>query len=246
MELDSRSPADAFVTTHWSIVLGAGSASSPGARQAWEELARVYWQPLYAHTRRRGHSHCDAQDLVQAFFERLIEKPVIQRAQRDRGRFRTFLLAALDNFLSNEHDRAVALKRGGGINLQPLHFSETEVGSSPEPASPEMPLDRLFDRDWAHAVLDKCLAQLAAEFAQDGKVASWEKLRPFLFRAPGPGEYEAASRQLGISSVLMRKAVSRLRMRLRTLARSEVARTVATIADLEPEFQHLIDVMARF
>src|SRR5690242_5657939 len=120
--MESRSPADAFVTTHWSIVLAAGGAGTPGARHAWEELARVYWRPLYGHVRRRGRSHCDAQDLVQAFFERLLEKPVIQQAQRDRGRFRTFLLAALDNFLANEYDRAVALKRGGGAPLQSLNI----------------------------------------------------------------------------------------------------------------------------
>jgi DNA-directed RNA polymerase specialized sigma24 family protein len=242
--MDSRSPADAFVTTHWSIVLAAGSASTPGARHAWEELARVYWRPLYCHIRRRGRSHSDAEDLVQAFFERLLEKPVVQQAQRDRGRFRTFLLAALDNFLANEHDRAIALKRGGGVAFQPLHVTEPEIDFSPEPASPEKPLERLFDRDWAHTVLDKALTQLAAEFAEGGKSESWEKLRPFLFRAPEPGEYETATRELGISPALMRKAVSRLRARFRTLARAAVARTVATVSDVEAEFQHLIDVIA--
>ena len=158
--MDSRSAADAFVTTHWSIVSAAGNSSTPGARHAWEELARAYWRPLYRHVRRRGRSHSDAQDLVQAFFERLMEKRVIQQAQCDRGRFRSFLLAALDNFLANEHDRATALKRGGGRILESLSVSETEVDFAPEPASPETPLERLFDRDWAHAVLDKSLAQL--------------------------------------------------------------------------------------
>jgi hypothetical protein len=132
------------------------------------------------------------------------------------------------------------------VPLQSLHCSETEVDFSPVPTSPEKPLEYLFDRDWAHSVLAKCLAQLAAEFAQDGKAASWAKLRSFLIRAPTPGEYEAAARQLGISSALMRKAVSRLRMRLRTLARSEIARTVATVAEIDAEFQHLIDGMAGF
>jgi DNA-directed RNA polymerase specialized sigma24 family protein len=242
--MDCHLLADAFVTTHWSMVLAAGSANTAGARHAWEELARVYWTPLYCHVRRRGSSHADAEDLVQAFFERLIEKPVLQQAQRDRGRFRTFLLAALDNFLANEHDRAMALKRGGGVVFQSLNASETEFDFSSEPASPEIPLERLFDRDWAHTVLDKSLAQLAAEFAQDGKAAAWGKLRPFLFRGPAAGEYETAARELGISPVLMRKAVSRLRARLRALARSQVARTVATVADVEAEFQHLIEVIA--
>ncbi len=128
--------------------------------------------------------------------------------------------------------------------LQSLNVSETEFDFSPEPSAPELSLERLFDRDWAHAVLDKSLAQLAAEFAQGDKAASWEKLRPFLFRAPGPGEYDTAARELGISPALMRKGVSRLRARLRTLARSEVARTVATVSDVEAEYQHLVDVVA--
>jgi len=226
------------------MVLAAGDANAPGARHAWEELARVYWRPLYWHVRRRGGSHSDAQDLVQAFFVRLLEKPVIQHAQRGRGRFRTFLLAALDNFLANEHDRSVALKRGGGVELRPLDFSESELDFAPEPASPGKPLEQLFDRDWAHAVLDKSLAQLGAEFARDGKAASWEKLRPFLFRGPEPGEYEATARQLGISDALMRKAVSRLRGRLRLLARSEIARTVATVSEVEAEYQHLVNVIS--
>jgi len=235
---------ETFATTHWSVVLAAGGANTPESRLAWEQLARTYWRPLYGHVRRRGRTHDDAQDLVQAFFERLLEKPALQQAQRERGRFRTFLLAALDNFLANEHDRATALKRGGGIAFDPLPTAGAEADFALEPVAHTTPLERLFDRDWANTILDKVLARLAGEFVEGGKAESWERLRPFLFRAPAPGEYEAAARHLGISPALMRKAVSRLRARLRTLARSEVARTVATVEEVEAEFRHLVDVIA--
>ncbi|MBE7503126.1 MAG: sigma-70 family RNA polymerase sigma factor [Verrucomicrobiales bacterium] len=242
--VQSGPATETFATTHWSVVLAAGGTNTPESRLAWEQLARIYWRPLYGHVRRRGRSHPDAQDLVQAFFERLLEKPVLQQAQRERGRFRTFLLAALDHFLANEHDRATALKRGGGIAFEPLPIANAEADLALEPAAPSTPPERLFDRDWANTVLDQALDQLAAEFVQVGKAESWNNLRPFLFRAPTPGEYETTARQLGLSPALIRKAVSRLRARLRTLARAEVARTVATVEEVEAEFRHLINVIA--
>lgn len=244
MDLDRAQPAF-FATTHWSVVLAAVGSPTPEASGAWEQLALTYWRPLYSHARRRGRSHAEAQDLAQGFFQYLIEKSVVGRAQRERGRFRTFLLAAFEHFLSDTFDRAKALKRGGGaapISIPAFPGEEAEFFF--EPAAPDSPVERQFDRDWAHSVLRRALENLAAEFVAEGKQETWHVLRPFLLRAPQPSEYEAAAACLNISSVLLRKAVSRLRQRVRLLVRQEIAHTVSTLSEVDEELRYLVDLIA--
>jgi DNA-directed RNA polymerase specialized sigma24 family protein len=233
-------PTETFATTHWSVVLAAGGASTPNSRHAWEQLARDYWRPLYAHARRNGHSHEDAQDLVQGFFALMLEKPFLHRAQRERGRFRTFLLAALDHFLANQHDRANALKRGGGFEFVACPDNESGV----EPASPEIPIERQFDREWAQTIFDHALRRLEQEFVQEGKQTQFAALAPFLSQPPGDGDYERIAAQLGIRARLMATVVSRLRRRFRDLVRAQIAGTVATTAEIDAELSYLVDLMA--
>lgn len=241
-----RPPSTIFATTHWSVVLAAGGADNPAALEAWEQLARACWPPLYAHARRRRHSPEDARDLVQGFFARLIEKSVLRHADRDRGRFRTFLLGAFDHFLANAHDHANALKRGGGIKQVSLFTEEglLNLEDALEPAKAEEPSERRFDRDWAHAIVDRSLAALAVEFAREGKSAQFAVLRPFLFATPGPGEYAQAAAQLGLEPSLMPKAVARLRQRLRVLVRGRVAQTVSTVREIDEEMRYLVELIA--
>ncbi|MBI4658863.1 MAG: sigma-70 family RNA polymerase sigma factor [Verrucomicrobia bacterium] len=238
--MDTNPTAAAFATTHWSVVLAAGGASTTGTRHAWEQLARAHWRPLYGHVRRRGRSHEDAQDLVQGFFTRLIEKPVLQQALRERGRFRTFLLAAFDHFLANEYDRASALKRGGGFEFVAWPDGEMNI----EPAAPGVPMERQFDQEWAQTIFTHALGRLEQEFAQDGKQSQFAALAPFLSQPPQPGDYERIALEIGVRASLMATVVSRLRRRFRELVRAEIASTVATTAEVDAELSYLVELMA--
>jgi DNA-directed RNA polymerase specialized sigma24 family protein len=153
-----------FTTTHWSAVVTAGDAALPGAFAALEELCRAYWYPLYAYVRRRGHSPEDAQDLTQEFFQRLLASDWIARADQNKGRFRTFLLCGLKNFLANEWQKAGRLKRGAGKVLLELDGLQAEDRYKIEPAELASP-DKLFERRWALTLLETVLQRLEAEQA---------------------------------------------------------------------------------
>src|SRR5512136_1055726 len=143
-----------FLTTHWSVVLAAKDKSSPNSAAALEALCRAYWFPLYAFVRRQGHTPSDAEDLTQDFFARLLAKEYLQAADRDKGRFRTFLRVALKRFLANEWDRARRLKRGGGNTPLPLDTTAAEQRYQAE-GSDALPPDRLYERRWARAMLEQ-------------------------------------------------------------------------------------------
>ncbi|MBL9139129.1 MAG: sigma-70 family RNA polymerase sigma factor [Verrucomicrobiales bacterium] len=231
----------AFATTHWSVVLAAAGEATPAARQAWEHLARSCWQPLYVHARRHGRNHEDAQDVVQAFFKRLLERPVLRAAQRERGRFRTFLLSSFDHFLANDYDRTMALKRGGGLRFEPLH----EVDAPFEPASADVPQEQQFDTEFARGIFERALQRLEGEFDVDGKSSQFTALAPLLCRPPEPGEYERLAQVLGIRPGLMATATLRLRRRYYELIRAEVAAVVATPAELNEELSYLVGLLSR-
>jgi DNA-directed RNA polymerase specialized sigma24 family protein len=160
--------AGEFATTHWSVILRAGGAESEDADTALEELCRSYWYPLYAYVRRNGHGPHDAQDLVQEFFGRFLERKYLRHADRNRGRFRTFLLSSLKNFLINEWNKSNRATRGGSLRILSLDEEMAESHFGAEPAV-EQPPDALYDRGWAAILLDRALAALRAEFAQSGK-----------------------------------------------------------------------------
>ena len=233
-----------FATTHWSVVLAAGDGKSPEAGAALEKLCRAYWYPLYAHVRRRGYDAQTAPDLTQAFFERFLEKDDLRQVQRERGRFRSFLLAALDHFLANQSDRSRTLKRGGGEPVLSLDAEDAEGRYLLEAASDESPACA-FDRRWALAVLDHALDRLHSELAAAGKARQFEALKPFLSNESTAGAYEPVAAGLGISVGAVRMAVSRLRERYGELVRAEIAQTVSTEAEISEEMRYLIELVCR-
>lgn len=227
-----------FTTTHWSVVLAAGKASSPPADAALEQLCRKYWLPLYAYVRRRGYSHHDAQDLTQGFFAVLLEKNYLGLASRDKGRFRSFLLTALNHFLGDEADRAHAAKRGGGVTIISLDEQVGEDLLSIEPSS-ELAPEKEFQKNWAITLLRQGLERLREESRASGKAGIFDTLKPFLEGEASSGEYGAVAVPLGMTANGVAVAVHRLRQRYRELVRAEIAQTVATPEELEDEIRHL-------
>ena len=238
-----RSPVQ-FVTTHWSAVLCAGETESLQARQALEELCRAYWYPLYAYVRRRGYSPPDAQDLTQEFFAHMLARRWLARADQAKGRFRTFLLSALECFLANEWNKARALKRGGGRQILPLELPDGETNYSAEPADARTP-EQAFERRWALTLLEEVLRQLEAEYREGGKAEMFVALRPALVCDRGDLSYPELARQLSVSESAIKVAVHRLRKAYRERLRTEIAKTVATVAEVEAEMRHLFYVLTR-
>jgi len=238
--------ADRFLTTQWSVVLAAGHASAEESAQALATLCELYWYPLYAFVRRRGYDPDVAQDLTQAFFTRVIEKAYLRDATPTRGRFRSFLLGSLKHFLANEWDRTQALKRGGGVVVLPLEveLGEGETRYRLEPADDETP-ERLFERQWGLALLERVLARLREEFEQAGKGAQLEVLKPVLNGEPIDETYAQLGERLGMSEGAVKVAVHRLRRRMRALLLEEIARTVDDPRDVEDEVHHLFEVLGR-
>src|SRR6266571_5185734 len=166
---ETRAPQPGwFATTHWSVVLAAGQTASPQAEEALEKLCRAYWYPLYAYVRRQGFSPEDAQDLTQEFFARFLQKKSFRRADRERGKFRTFLLTSLQHFLAHEWERARAQKRGGGQPLLPWDERSAESRYQLD-ATPDLAPDQVFDQRWALTLFQQALTRLHQEFAAEGK-----------------------------------------------------------------------------
>jgi RNA polymerase sigma-70 factor (ECF subfamily) len=221
-------PGAKFASTHWSLVLAAGGRSSAEGAAAFDILCHSYWRPLYSYVRRRGFSTEDAQDLTQSFFARLMETGSIGRAMPERGRFRTFLLTSMQNFLANEWDRDHTLKRGGGVaflDLDEMGGAEAEYAS--DPVSAELPPDKLYERNWTLALLGRATARLEAEFDEAGKSKTFKALSGFLAGDTSATTYAEAAAALGIGEAAARVAVHRLRGRLRDLLRREISETIA-------------------
>jgi DNA-directed RNA polymerase specialized sigma24 family protein len=231
-----------FQTTSWSAVLRAGDALAEGSREALEGLCRVYWFPLYAFVRRKGYPEEDAKDLTQAFFSRLLEKHGLSHAASDKGRFRTFLLCSMQNFLNNEWDRARALKRGGAVPAISLEGIDPETRYRLEPVETLTP-DRLFDRRWAQETMSQALARLRAEFDGLGKSQRFDALKGFLVGGGDFGSYAAAAEALGVTEQAIKGAVLRLRRRLGELLRQQIAETVTDEAMIEQELRHLLEAL---
>jgi RNA polymerase sigma factor (sigma-70 family) len=232
----STAPGDIFATTHWTVVLAAGRRSSPQAERALEELCRDYWLPLYAYVRRRGHSKPDAEDLTQAFFARLLEPHFLEKLDRQKGKFRAFLLASLKHFLANEWDKSQRQKRGGGA----AHFSlDWESAEFQIAATNALSPDQAFDREWALALLAKVIERLQAEAAADGRAPQFAELKMFLTAGKDELSYASAAKNLNLDETAVRVAVHRLRKRYRQWLRDEIAQTLADPADLDEEMRAL-------
>jgi RNA polymerase sigma-70 factor (ECF subfamily) len=234
-----------FTTTHWSLVSAARAdeASQTRAREALEELCRVYWYPLYAFVRSRGHSADDAEDLTQAFFTRIIETGGFATADRERGRFRSYLLGAMKHFLANEWHRAKAQKRGGQVQFVEWDALDPEsryAGASAQTDNPE----ELFDREWAHEIVAGALQSLRNEMEGAGKSDQFDALKGSLTGEDELPREEIAAR-LNMSEGAVKVAVHRLRQRFRELVRTAIAETVSSEVDLDDEMHYLVEVLRR-
>jgi RNA polymerase sigma factor (sigma-70 family) len=230
--------ADRFVTTHWSLVIAAGQRESPESVDALVRLCTTYWYPLYAFVRRQGYRSEDAQDLTQAFFAKLLEKNYVGAADRQRGKFRSFLLASLKHFLSNERDYARARKRGGGQPVMSLDFESAETRYRHEPADTMTP-ERLFERRWALTLLDRVLSRLQDEYAAAGNLPLFERLKQFLTAEKGATPYREVAQQAAMTEGAVKVAVHRLRKRYRDLLEDEIAHTVSHAEDVQDELRQL-------
>ena len=227
-----------FASTQWSLVRAAGQGADLHSREALEELCRRYWVPLYAYARRRVRDVHQAQDAVQGFFSHLLENNAFAVAEPDRGRFRSFLLTAFRNFLANEHEKRTAQKRGGGKSVLSLDFDLGEARYLHEPVD-RLTAERLYDRQWTVALLDRVLGLLRENMARAGKEKQFELLSPFLGGVQGDDSYARVATRLGITEGAAMVAAHRLRARYRQLLRSEIAQTLSDPADIDDEIRRL-------
>ncbi|HUS07394.1 MAG TPA: sigma-70 family RNA polymerase sigma factor [Bryobacteraceae bacterium] len=231
-----------FPTTRWTMVVAAGDPHRKEARSALVTLCENYWYPLYAYLRRRGYAADQAQDLTQDFFIRMLEGRYLDRADPEKGRFRSFLLTSLKFFVADEEDRQRAHKRGGGAVVQ-LEFSSGEERYQREPAHDETP-ERIFERRWALAVLDRVVERLRNEFVHHGRPEHFERLKVFLL-GQSDAPYAVVAREMNTSEGALKVAIHRLRKRYRELFRQEIAETVAYPAEVESELRFLAAVLTR-
>jgi RNA polymerase sigma factor (sigma-70 family) len=227
-----------FRTTHWSVVLLAGDNATSDATAALEQLCRAYWYPLYAFVRRKGHNPHDAQDLTQAFFERMMEKSFLQSVDRNKGKFRSFLLACLNHFLAKDWRDGHTLKRGGAATFLPLDTAAYDERLAAETLSTQPPED-FYDRQWALTLLDQAMGRVEQEMKEAGKANLFEATKPFLVEPTRDGAYDPVAERLGMTPRAVSMAVSRLRQRYRELVREAVAQTVTTPLELEEELRNL-------
>lgn len=236
-----------FASTRWSVVLEAGdsAAASVQSLNALSELCRIYWRPIYVFLRRQGFGSDDAQDLTQGFFADLIETRTYARADREKGRFRSFLLGALKHFVADARDHSRALKRGGGILPETLDDKAIAEAEAQVARAEKWHADEVYDRAWAASLLRRALGRLAQERALAGKRELFDCLRPYL-SATGEMEvpYEEMASRLHRPVTTLRSDVARLRARHRAILREEVRGTVLQPADVDEELRHLCRVLA--
>jgi len=232
-----------FHTTSWTLVALAAVHPDANSREALARLCQTYWQPVYAFIRRNGYDGDQSQDLCQGFFALLLEKNYLLDADRERGRFRSFLLTSVKHFLANEWDRTQALKRGGGHAFISIDKVEAERWYAPAAIDETTP-ESLFERRWAFSLLERVMAKLRAEFAAAGKGDQFDKLAVFLNRERDSARYDEAARQLETSAATLRVAVHRMRQRCRKLLREEIADTVSTAEQADDEIRFLLTILS--
>jgi len=233
-----------FRTTRWSAVLLSAQSHAPGSRTALADLCKLYWYPLYAFVRRRGYSPEDAQDLTQGFFLSLFDRKALRQVTPSKGRFRSFLLASMKNYLSNEFDRRNSVKRGGHIKFVRLDLETCEDRYQSEPHE-ELTAEKIFDARWALTLLDDALRLLREEYVLHGKFATMETLEPFL--DPGSSRklpsHEEIAEMLHVNPGGVKVLIHRLRKRYSELLRAEVARTVTSPEAIDEEIHALCEAL---
>jgi len=233
-----------FQSTHWTLVLHARQSDpTETARKALSDFCEAYWPPLYTFLRLRGHASPEAQDLVQGFFVHLLEQNTLSRADKEKGRLRTFLLGSLQNFLYNEYDRSRRLKRGGGHRIVSIdeHLPEAEA-SMMETA--HLSDSRGYDLMWASNIVKRAWQHLQDAFEAEGKAESFKVLKPFVDGSESEAlNQEQAAKKLGVPIATLRTWLWRLRQRYREALRLEVASTVSDPADVDQELQYLYQIL---
>ena len=240
--LDANDKPERFQTTHWSLVAAARDGSSPEARKALAELCEIYWYPLYAFIRRSGHGMEEARDLTQEFFARLLEKDYLAGVDREKGKFRSYLLTACKHFLANERDRAAAIKRGGDRSIHSFDSTDAEKRFGQELSHHSTP-ERLYERRWALMLLQNALAQLRSEFQQAGKAAIFERLKGLLTGEKREERYAEAAAALGITESSVKVSVHRLRRRYGEILREQISRTLRDPSEMDAEIRDLFKAL---
>jgi DNA-directed RNA polymerase specialized sigma24 family protein len=233
-----------FNTTHWSVVLAAGEGDSEPARSALESLCQAYWYPVYVYVRRKGHGPDDAQDLTQEFFAQLISKDHVRLADRNKGKFRTFLLSTLDYFLAREWSRAHRQKRGGRFLFVSLDQLAPEERYRLEPTDNDTP-EKKFLRQWALTLLGHSMSALQTECEAKGKAALFREVGSLLSGEPDEGDYARISRHLCMTVGAARVAVHRLRQRYGELLRAQIAETVGDAREVDEEIAYLMGALSQ-
>jgi RNA polymerase sigma factor (sigma-70 family) len=233
-----------FHTTRWSAVLLSAQSQAPGSQAALADLCRIYWYPIYAFIRRRGSSPEDAQDLTQGFFLHLLEHKALRQVSPVKGKFRSFLLASLQNYLSDQADSLRCLKRGGKIEFLRLDMQSAEDRYRLAPLD-ILTADKVFDARWAMTLLDEAMSRLSNEYVAQGKTSMFETLKPFIdpINSQAAASYEDVAHTLGVSLGSVGKLIFRLRKRYASILREEVARTVSDPAEVDQEIQALCEAL---
>jgi RNA polymerase sigma factor (sigma-70 family) len=233
-----------FHTTRWSVVVLSAQSQVPGFQTALSDLYRVYWYPLYAYVRRWDHSPEEAQDLTQGFFLHLLEHKTLERADPLKGKFRSFLLGSLQNYLSSEAERARCLKRGGGVEFVPLDLQNAENRYRLEPIEALTP-EKVFAARWAVALLSEAMNRLRQEYATPKKAAILEVLKVFLdvANSKAPPSYEAAAATLQVSVGSVKTMIHRLRKEYALLVREQIERTVSDPHEVDTEIHELCEAL---
>ena len=232
-----------FATTHWSVVLAAADEPSPQVEAALARLCQTYWLPVYAFVRKRGHSPEQAQDFTQAFFANFLEKQHVMKANQERGRFRSFLMTSVENFLRNENDRAQAQKRGGGRKLISLDEQDAEARYLCEPTTETDPA-KAFEQRWAATLLNTVISRLQAEFGAAERGDLFESLQAHLWGDVESTPYPELAERFGLSLANVKTTAHRMRQRYRDLLREEIAHTVALPSQIDDEIRHLMQVVS--
>jgi RNA polymerase sigma factor (sigma-70 family) len=232
-----------FATTRWSVVLTAGDKADAGSAGALQTLCQSYWYPLYAYVRQKGYGSQDAEDLTQSFFMHLLDKDRLGRLTRDKGKFRSFLLTALNHFLVDHWKRASAQKRGGGQSILRLDMQEAETRYRQEPVDTTTP-ERLFEQNWAVTLLNTVFEQLQQEQQAQGKGEQFEQLKFCLTGRRSAVPYAELAEKMKVSEGALKVLVHRLRLRYRELLRQEVAHTVSGPDEVEEELQYLRQILS--
>ena len=240
--MGARLPRDGgrkgFTTTSWSLIAAAAETGNPARPEAIASLCQAYWNPVYAYLRRRGHDADQAQDLTQGFFSEILARKFFKDARHERGRFRSFLLTALKYYLSHERDRSAAAKRGGGKPDLRLDFSTAETQYRIEPAYAATP-ELIFEKRWAHTVLDAALARLREELNGSADPQRSLRLMSLLTGDPAGHSYRQVGAELGMNEGAVKVAVHRMRHRFGERLREEVAHTVCETRTVDEEIRYL-------